>query len=184
VTGVQTCALPISTVVKMNVSSLIFTTVALVLVDIVGRRPLLLTGSAGMAVTLAFLGLCLQRGWPGIYAVMSVFAFNMFYQISVAPMAWLILSEIFPTRLRAKGQSVGTLAVWVSTYLSNQFLGPMMSYFEKSFGSVGPAFWVFGALCVFILIFSWKMVPETKQRTLEEIAGWWHPREPAISTEK
>jgi MFS transporter, SP family, arabinose:H+ symporter len=168
----------------LNVSSLIFTTVALVLVDIVGRRPLLLTGSAGMAVTLAFLGLCLQRGWPGIYAVISVFAFNMFYQISVAPMAWLILSEIFPTRLRAKGQSVGTLAVWVSTYLSNQFLGPMMSYFEKSFGSVGPAFWVFGALCVFILIFSWKMVPETKQRTLEEIAGWWHPREPAISTEK
>jgi MFS transporter, SP family, arabinose:H+ symporter len=161
----------------LNVSSLVFTTVALILVDITGRRPLLLVGSAGMAVTLGFLGFCLQRGLPGNYSVVSVFAFNMFYQISIAPLAWLILSEIFPTRLRAKGQSVGTLAVWVSTYLSNQFLGPMMSYFEKSFGSVGPAFWVFGAVCVFILVFGWKMVPETKQRTLEEIAGWWSARQ-------
>jgi len=156
----------------------VFTTVALFLVDVVGRRPLLLIGSAGMAVTLGALGLCLHLAVPGIYAVVSVFAFNMFYQISVAPLAWLILSEIFPTRLRAKGQSVGTLAVWISTYLSNQFLGPMMGYFEKTFGSVGPALWVFGALCVFILVFGWKMVPETKQRSLEEIAGWWQHREP------
>jgi len=165
----------------LNVSSLVFTTIALFMVDIVGRRPLLLIGSAGMAATLGFLGYCLQGQLPGGYAVFTVFAFNMFYQISVAPLAWLILSEIFPTRLRAKGQSVGTLAVWISTYLSNQFLGPLMSYFEKSFGSVGPAFWVFGALCLFILIFGWKMVPETKQRSLEEIAGWWQQREPVAS---
>jgi len=166
----------------LNVSSLIFTTVALFLVDVAGRRPLLLIGSAGMAATLGFLGLCLHRGLPGIYSVVTVFAFNMFYQISVAPLAWLILSEIFPTRLRAKGQSVGTLAVWVSTYLSNQFLGPMMSYFEKSFGSVGPAFWVFGVICLLILVFGWKMVPETKQKTLEEIAGWWQHPQPATTT--
>jgi sugar porter (SP) family MFS transporter len=165
----------------LNVSSLVFTTVALMLVDIAGRRPLLLVGSAGMAVTLGFLGFCLQRGMPGVYAVVGVFVFNMFYQISIAPLAWLILSEIFPTRLRAKGQSVGTLAVWVSTYLSNQLLGPLMSYFEKSFGSVGPAFWVFGGVCVFILVFGWKMVPETKQRSLEEIAGWWQHPEPVTS---
>jgi len=166
----------------LNVSSLIFTTVALFLVDVAGRRPLLLIGSAGMAATLGFLGLCLHRGLPGIYSVVTVFAFNMFYQISVAPLAWLILSEIFPTRLRAKGQSVGTLAVWVSTYLSNQFLGPMMSYFEKSFGSVGPAFWVFGVICLLILVFGWKMVPETKQKTLEEIAGWWQHPQPATTS--
>jgi SP family arabinose:H+ symporter-like MFS transporter len=165
----------------LNVSSLVFTTVALMLVDIAGRRPLLLIGSAGMAATLGVLGFCLHRGLPGIYAVVTVFVFNMFYQISIAPLAWLILSEIFPTRLRAKGQSVGTLAVWVSTYLSNQLLGPMMSYFEKSFGSVGPAFWVFGVICVFILVFGWKMVPETKQRSLEEIAGWWSHPEPVTS---
>jgi SP family arabinose:H+ symporter-like MFS transporter len=81
----------------------------------------------------------------------------MFYQTSMAPLAWLILSEIFPTRLRAKGQSVGTLAVWVSTYLSNQFLGPLMSYFEKSFGSAGPAFWIFAGVCGLTFIFGWVM---------------------------
>jgi SP family arabinose:H+ symporter-like MFS transporter len=109
-----------------------------------------LSGTSGMAASLGVLGFCLQRGLPGIYAVVTVFIFNIFYQISIAPIAWLILSEIFPTRLRARGQSVGTLAVWVSTYLSNQFLGPMMGYFEKAFGSVGPAFWVFGGICVML----------------------------------
>ena len=157
----------------LNVSSLVFTTVALVLVDIVGRRPLLLVGSTGMTVMLFFLGFCIYRGLPGIYSVISVFGFNMFFQISIAPLAWLILSEIFPVRLRAKGQSVGTLAIWVSTYLSNQFLGPMMSYFEKAFGSVGPSFWVFAVVCAVLVVFGWKMVPETKQRSLEEIAKWW-----------
>jgi sugar porter (SP) family MFS transporter len=157
----------------LNVSALVFTTAALVLVDVVGRRPLLLVGTAGMAITQGFLGLCLHWGLPGIYTVATVFVFNMFYQTSMAPLAWLILSEIFPTRLRAKGQSVGTLCVWVSTYLSNQFLGPLMSHFEKSYGSAGPAFWIFAALCVFTFVFGWVMVPETKQRSLEEIAGWW-----------
>jgi SP family arabinose:H+ symporter-like MFS transporter len=159
----------------LNVSSLLFTTVALILVDVVGRRPLLLIGAAGMTVAHLSLGFCLYRNLPGICTVVSVFAFNMFFQISIGPVAWLVLSEIFPTRLRGKGQSVGTLAVWVSTYLSNQFLGPMMSYFEKTFGSVGPVFWVFAAVCAFLFVFGWKMVPETKQRGLEEIARWWQP---------
>lgn len=157
----------------LNTTSLVFTTVALMLVDVVGRRPLLLTGSLGMAVTLTLLGFFLRSGVPGIYPVVTVFLFNMFYQISIAPLAWLILSEIFPTRLRSRGQSAGTLAVWTSTYLSNQFLGPMMSYFERTFGSVGPAFWVFAAVCICIFLFGFKMVPETKQRGLEEIAEWW-----------
>jgi SP family arabinose:H+ symporter-like MFS transporter len=166
----------------LNLSSVVLTTVALFLVDVVGRRPLLLIGSAGMALSLFSLGWGLHGSTPGTYTVVSIFLFNMFYQISVAPLAWLILSEIFPTRLRAKGQSVGTLAVWVSTYLSDQFLAPMMSFFEKTFGSVGPAFWVFGAVCLGILLFGWKLVPETKQRPLEEIAGWWQKRQSAVSS--
>ena len=165
----------------LNVSSLVFTTIALFLVDIVGRRPMLLTGAVGMAAAHVFLGFCLYRNLPGIYTVVAVFVFNMFFQISIAPLAWLILSEIFPTRLRAKGQSVGTLAVWVSTYLSNQFLGPIMGYFEKRFGSVGPAFWIFAVVCVFIFVFGWTSVPETKRRSLEEIAGWWQDRVPVTS---
>lgn len=165
----------------LNVSSLVFTTIALFLVDIVGRRPMLLTGAVGMAAAHVFLGFCLYRNLPGIYTVVAVVVFNMFFQISIAPLAWLILSEIFPTRLRAKGQSVGTLAVWVSTYLSNQFLGPIMGYFEKRFGSVGPAFWIFAVVCVFIFVFGWTSVPETKRRSLEEIAGWWQDRVPVTS---
>jgi SP family arabinose:H+ symporter-like MFS transporter len=165
----------------LNVSSLVFTTVSLFLLDIVGRRPMLLVGAAGMALSHIFLGLALYRQLPGIYIVIAVFSFNIFFQISIGPIAWLILSEIFPVRLRAKGQSAGTLAVWVSTYLSNQFMGPLMGYFEKTFGSVGPVFWVFAVVCAGLFLFGWKMVPETKQRSLEEIAGWWQHRTLAIS---
>jgi len=165
----------------LNVSSLVFTTISLFLLDIVGRRPMLLLGAAGMAFSHLFLGLTLYRELPGIYTVIAVFAFNIFFQISIGPIAWLILSEIFPVRLRAKGQSAGTLAVWISTYLSNQFMGPLMSYFERIFGSVGPVFWVFAVVCVCLFFFGWKLVPETKQQSLEEIAAWWQHRALAVS---
>ena len=165
----------------LNVSAIVFTTIVLFLFDIVGRRPILLYGTSGMALSLVILGWCLERQLAGAYTVAMVFIFNMFYQLSMAPIAWMILSEVFPTRVRAKGQSVGTFLLWVSTYLSNQFLGPMMSSSQKHFGSIGPAFWVFAGLCVLIVVLGYFMVPETKQRTLEEIAGWWLHRTPARS---
>jgi len=159
----------------LNASSLVFTTVSLVLIDIVGRRPMLLVGSIGMTAAHVLLGACLYWNFPGLYTVFSVFAFNIFFQISIGPVAWLVLSEIFPTRLRAKGQSAGTLAIWTSTYISNQFTAPLMSYFDSSFGSAGPAFWLYAVVCFMLFIFGLKMVPETKQRNLEEIARWWQP---------
>lgn len=166
----------------LNISSLIFTILTLFLVDRVGRRPLLLVGTAGMAVTQLLLGFSLRGAVPGIYTVVTLFLFSISYNVSLAPLAWLILSEIFPTRLRAKGQAAGTFAVWVSTYFSNQFLGPLMSYFERSFGSAAAAFWLFSLVCVAAFIFGWKMVPETKGKSLEQIAHWWRrPGEVATS---
>ncbi len=161
----------------MNVTSLICTVTTLLLVDRVGRRPLLLLGMGGMAVGLGFLGLSLYTGHSGFPTVASLFLSNVFYQISIAPLAWMILSEIFPLRVRAKGQALGTFAVWISTYTSNQFLGPLMNYFERVFGSGAGAFWIFAGVCVLILLFSYKMVPETKGRTLEEIARFWTPQQ-------
>jgi len=166
----------------MNVSSFICTVFTLLVVDRVGRRPLLLIGTAGMAVGQGMLGLSLHAGHAGIPAVVSLFLSNAFYQISIAPMAWMILSEIFPTRARAKGQAVGTFAVWISTYTSNQFLGPLMNYFQGAFGSTAGAFWVFAGACFFTFAFSRKMVPETKGRTLEEIARFWAPQ-PGLTVE-
>lgn len=157
----------------LNISSLICAFVSLLLVDIFGRRPLLLIGSAGMALTQMCLGFFLRGTAPASYAIVTVFLLNICYQLSFAPIAWLILSEIFPMPLRAKGQAVGSFAVWMSTYLSNQFLAPLMNYFEHTFGSVGAAFWLFAVVCVAGFLFSWAMVPETRGKSLEEIAAWW-----------
>ena len=160
----------------MNGTSFICTVFTLLAVDRIGRRPLLLIGTAGMAMGEALLGLSLHTGHTGMPTVLALFLSNLFYQISIAPLAWMILSEIFPTRARANGQAVGTFAIWIGTYTSNQFLGPLMGYFEKAFGSTAGAFWVFAAVCALTCAFSRRFVPETKGRTLEEIARFWAPQ--------
>ncbi len=160
----------------MNGTSFICTVFTLLVVDRIGRRPLLLIGTAGMAMGEALLGLSLHTGHTGMPTVLALFLSNLFYQISIAPLAWMILSEIFPTRARANGQAVGTFAIWIGTYTSNQFLGPLMNYFEKAFGSTAGAFWVFAAVSAITCLFGQRMVPETKGRTLEEIAHFWAPQ--------
>ena len=160
----------------MNGTSFICTVFTLLAVDRLGRRPLLLVGTAGMAMGEALLGISLHTGHTGMPTVAALFLSNIFYQISIAPLAWMILSEIFPTRARANGQAVGTFAVWIGTYTSNQFLGPLMNYFERMFGSTAGAFWVFAAVSAITCLFGQRMVPETKGRTLEEIAHFWAPK--------
>ena len=104
--------------------------------------------------------------------MVALFLCNIFYQISLAPLAWLILSEIFPIRVRALGQSAGALIVWISNCVVTQVLGPLMGILEKSFGSAAGAFWVFSAVCAGAFIFGWRLIPETKGKSLEEIADF------------
>ncbi len=157
----------------LNILALLCTVTALVLVDRAGRKPLLLVGTAGMALGQILLGLCFHLGLTGLYVVAAMFLCNIFYQISLAPLAWLVLSEVFPMRVRALGQSMGALVIWSSTYIVTQILGPLIGYLERSFGSAAGAFWLFSAVCVVAFIFSLKLVPETKGKSLEEIAAFW-----------
>ena len=159
-----------------NICNLACTVTAFLVVDRLGRRPLLLLGTAGMALAQALLGTFFWFNLAGVYVVFAMFLCVGTYALSLAPMTWLIISEIFPMRLRAKGQAAGSLAVWIAAYSSTQFMAPTMRYMDRHFGSVAGMFWVYAGVCVLALLFGWRYVPETKGRSLEEIGRSWHSR--------
>ncbi len=157
----------------VNVWNLTWTAIGVWAVDRFGRRPLLLTGTTAMAIGFLLMGIFFHLDLAGLYLLLTMFLVVGGYVISLAPLAWLIMSEIFPTHLRAKAMQLAALGLWVSAFLGALVLPPMMSYFKESFGSEAGAFWIFMGVCIFSVVFGWKMVPETKGRSLEEIGRSW-----------
>jgi len=171
--GRQTDA--IGATVFLQIWNIMATLLAIWMVDRVGRRPLLLVGVAGMSVGLASLGLGFQFSFSAFHLfLLLLFAIGT-YLISLAPLAWLIMSEIFPTRLRGKAMALASFILWGSFYLGVQLFPMLRNYFNDRFQNMAGVFYLFAGVCVLALFFCWKMVPETKGRTLEEIAQLWQP---------
>jgi sugar porter (SP) family MFS transporter len=159
--------------IPLNIWNIVCTSLAFLLVDRVGRRPLLLFGSAGMAAGLTAMGLCFHFGWSGYVVVAVMFLCVGAYVSSWAPLAWLIMSEIFPTRVRSRAMSIAGAALWLSFFIGSQVFPTLTSYFERRFGSPAGVFWLFAGVCVFAFAFVFRTVPETKGRSLEVIAASW-----------
>jgi sugar porter (SP) family MFS transporter len=155
--------------VILNLFNIAITVLSLSIVDRVGRRPLLLWGVAGMGVAQVLMGTFFYLGLHGLYIVGAMYLCMATYIVSLAPLGWLIMSEIFPTGVRAKGMAAGSVVVWVSTATSIFFLGNVMNALERTFGTAAGVFWVYAVLCLFCWIFAFKLVPETKGKTLEDI---------------
>jgi sugar porter (SP) family MFS transporter len=151
------------------------TLLAIRLVDRVGRRPLLLVGVTGMCAGLACLGLGFQFNLSTIQLLLLLLVAIGMYLISLAPLAWLIMSEIFPTRLRGKAMALASFVLWASFYLGVQLFPMLRNYFTGHFHNMAGVFYLFAGICVLAFFFCLRMVPETKGRTLEEIARLWQP---------
>lgn len=171
--GFEESADAIKQALIMHIFKLPCVIAAIWLVDRFGRRPLLLAGTAGMGIGAILLGALFAsqaRGLPVLAAMLlSVLAF----ETTMAPIAWLVMSEIFPTRLRAVGMGVASFVLWVSAYTVWQAFPSMAEFSEHRLGTWAGAFWFFAAVCAAAFAFAWKMVPETKGKTLEEIARHW-----------
>jgi MFS transporter, SP family, arabinose:H+ symporter len=97
------------------------------------------------------------------------------HAVALGPLPWLMISELFPTRIRARAVGIATICVWIAAYTGMQFF-PMLGSFFEEHGLPGAVYWVFSAICVLSLLFGIKLLPETKGRTLEEIAASWKKR--------
>jgi len=151
-------------IVVTGVTNVIFTFVGMYFVDRLGRRALLLLGSAGLAVIYAILGGCYYFQVTGIAVLCLVVAAIACYAMTLAPVVWVVLSEIFPNRIRGMAMAVATFSLWTACFVLT-YTFPLLN---KGLGSFGT-FWVYGVICVIGFIFTKAMLPETKEKSLEEI---------------
>ena len=143
---------------------LVFTFVAIRFVDNWGRRPLMLLGAAGLMITYALLGSCYYFGLKGPIVMGTVLTAIAFYSMTLAPITWVLLSEIFPNRIRGTAMSICVSVLWIACFMLTVTFKPI----NTALGAAGT-FWVYGAVCLVGLVVMWIYLPETKGRTLEQI---------------
>ncbi|TRX59599.1 sugar porter family MFS transporter [Fulvivirga sp. M361] len=147
----------------------LFTFVALKFIDRTGRRKLLLWGISGMVICLFGVGIVFHfQLSSGPLLLIFILGFIASFASSLGPIPWVLISEIFPTKTRGTAMSFAILSLWIGVVLVTQLTPVLLK-------GVGGAitFWIFGANTILLLIFTLKMIPETKGKTLEEIEKYW-----------
>jgi MFS transporter, SP family, arabinose:H+ symporter len=155
--------------VMIGIVNLLFTLVAILTVDRWGRKPLLIAGITGAVLSLVTAGFMFYfKVSEGLSLLVPIMVFIACFAFSFGPVCWIIISEIYPIAIRGRAMALATFALWTGCYLVSQ-LTPIML---KNLGPAGT-FWTFAVLCSPALIITWKLVPETKGKSLEEIERFW-----------
>jgi SP family arabinose:H+ symporter-like MFS transporter len=157
-----------SQTILVGLVNLIFTIVGMTLVDRAGRKKLLVAGAIGMTITLAAVGGAFAAGYAGALLVIPILAFVACFATTTGIVTWVIISEIFPTRLRGRAMSIAIVALWAACYLVSQTFPVLLD-------TIGAAttFFVYSAMNVITVCFVVLLVPETQGRTLETIESSW-----------
>ena len=171
--GTDTALLQTVSVGGMN---LLFTIIALRMVDRFGRKPLMITGAAGMMLSLAGLGYAAYNNILEAWVLVFVLGFIAFFAMSLGPVVWLIIAEVFPTRIRGRGMAIATLLLWGANYVVSQTF-PIINehpWLVAAFHHAFP-FLLYACFCLITILFVWLAVPETRGKSLEEIEKLWKP---------
>ena len=171
--GSETNAALLQTVL-VGAVNLTFTVIAIWTVDRLGRKPLMMIGSAGMGLCLLAMGLAAYGQKTSLSMLVFILGYIACFALSVGPVTWVILSEIFPTRIRGRAMAIATVCLWIANYIISQTF-PMMDenpWLVETFHRAFP-FWLYGLFCAVLLVFVWRFVPETKGQTLEQIERHW-----------
>ncbi|WP_445611188.1 sugar porter family MFS transporter [Hafnia alvei] len=169
----------LKSIVATGLINLIFTIIALPLVDKLGRRKLMLLGAAGLTIIYVLIAGAYALGIMGLPVLLLVLAAIAIYALTLAPVTWVLLSEIFPNRVRGMAMSVGTLALWIACFLLT-YTFPLLN---ANLGASG-SFLLYGIICALGFVFVLRCVPETKGVTLEalehQLAGSTKPVESSV----
>jgi MFS transporter, sugar porter (SP) family len=157
----------------VGIVNLTFTVLAILTVDKFGRKPLMIIGASGMAISMFALGLAFYTHNEGVIALIFMLLYTAFFAMSWGPVTWVLLSEIFPNSIRG-AMSIAVAAQWIANWLvsltfpilnDNQWLTHLFNH--------GFSYWIYGTMGILAALFVWKLVPETKGKTLEEIEKIW-----------
>ena len=151
-------------IVVTGITNVIFTFVGMYLVDRMGRRALLLFGAAGLMCIYAVIGVCYYFEVMGVPLLCLVIAAIACFAMTLGPVTWVVISEIFPNRIRGMAMAVATFGLWAACFVLT-YTFPMLN---QGLGAYGT-FWLYGLICVFGFVFIKMMLPETKGKSLEEI---------------
>jgi SP family xylose:H+ symportor-like MFS transporter len=158
----------------VSVVNLVFTFVAIYKVDSWGRKPLLILGTSGMLLGLSALALSVYTQQAGLVSLMGVLLFVGAYAMSMGPVVWVILSEIFPNNVRSLAMSIAIGAQCLTSALvTNGFPILHKSHFNSINFNGALTYFLFASVCIVAILFVWRLVPETKGKTLEEMEQLW-----------
>ena len=157
----------------VGIVNLTFTVVAIITVDKFGRKPLMIIGALGMAVSMIALGFAFYKGNPGLIALIFMLTYTAAFAMSWGPVTWVLLAEIFPNSIRG-AMSIAVAAQWIANWIISLTF-PIMNdnqWLTKQFNH-GFSYWIYGVMGILAALFMWKLVPETKGKTLEEMERLW-----------
>ncbi|WP_260256341.1 sugar porter family MFS transporter [Elizabethkingia miricola] len=154
--------------IMVGVINVAFTLIAIKYVDSWGRKKLLLSGISGMTVCLFIVGLAFYTQQQGYLVLIAILGYIAFFAMSLGPLTFVVIAEIFPTKSRATAMSIATFFLWLAVFLVSQT-------FPILIGSIGSAytFWLYTLISILAFLFIRKSIPETKGKTLEEIEASW-----------
>jgi MFS family permease len=151
----------------------VMTLVACFVVDRAGRRPLWIGASALMVAANVLAGCLFQLNVTGFVVLLAVCLLAIPHSFALGPLPWLMMSELYPTRIRARAVSITTTVLWITSFFPVLLFPILQRWSEQALGTVAGVFWIYAAICVLSLLFGLLWLPETKGRSLEAIAESW-----------
>ena len=165
--------------VIMGVINISFTLVAVFTVEKLGRKPLLITGSLGMAMGALGVALSNVMTLPAFIAPLSIMVYSACFMFSWGPICWVYISELFPNTIRSQATAIAVAFQWIFNFIVSSTFVPM---YNMKLGAMGEnfghffAYALYGVICIIAAVFVWRLVPETKGKTLEDMTALWRER--------